>query len=123
MDEILPNLECLKLSGSILRDDPMALLEKLPNLMILVLNFVSCCEKKMICSANGFPRLEILRFDFYELEEWQVHQDSMPMLRGLKVPNASKFKIPGRLRSIPPPAEWECEDGIIPINNSSYFQP
>ncbi|XP_031262507.1 disease resistance protein RPP13-like [Pistacia vera] len=123
MEELLPNLECLKLSGPFLGDDPMALLENLPNLMILVLDFISYSEKKMICSANGFPRLEILKFDFYELEEWQVHEDSMPMLRGLKIPEISKFRIPERLRSIPPPADWECEDGRVPINNSNYFQP
>ncbi|XP_031259613.1 putative disease resistance RPP13-like protein 3 [Pistacia vera] len=122
MDKLLPNLECLKFSGSLLQDDPMASLEKLPNLMILVLSFNSYSGKKLTCSAKGFPRLEILQIDLKELEEWQVDEDAMPMLRGLKIVENSKLRITERLRSIPLPGEWECEDGRIPINNSSYIQ-
>ncbi|XP_031249448.1 disease resistance protein RPP13-like [Pistacia vera] len=112
----------LKPLGSLLKDDPMASLKKLPNLTIIVLSFNSYTGRKLMCSAKGFPRLEIMQFDLEELEEWQVDEDAMPMLRGLKMMENSKLKIPERLRSIPLPGEWECEDGRIPINNSSYIQ-
>ncbi|XP_031274535.1 putative disease resistance RPP13-like protein 3 [Pistacia vera] len=55
MEQLLPNLECLKLRSLFLRDDPMALLENLPNLMILVLNFVSYSEKKNDMLGKWFP--------------------------------------------------------------------
>ncbi|XP_031259585.1 putative disease resistance RPP13-like protein 3 [Pistacia vera] len=121
MDQLLPNLQVLKLSDSLLDDDPMPTLEKLPSLMFLVLIFGSYEGKKMMCRANGFPRLEILQLELFHLEEWQVDEAAMPMLRGLSIKDCFSLKIPERLESIPLPGEFECIDRLS-LNNSKYFE-
>lgn len=89
----------------------MPKLEKLPNLTILDLGFKSYCGRKIICTTKGFHLLEILQLtDLGDLEQWQVEDGAMPMLRGLRITNASKLRIPERLKSIPLPAEWECDE-------------
>ncbi|KAK9289072.1 hypothetical protein L1049_017543 [Liquidambar formosana] len=99
MHEYLPNLKYLKLENSQLMRDPMPTLEKLPNLMILELASNDDL-KKLICTANGFAQLEILTLDqFYYLEELEVEEEAMPMLRGLRVVCCDKFTVPERLRS------------------------
>lgn len=111
LHEVLPNLECLSLKKSHLKEDPMPKLEKLPNLTILDLGLKSYCGKKMICTTKGFHLLEILQLiDLNDLEQWQVEDGAMPILRGLRVTNAYKLKIPERLKSIPLPTEWECDE-------------
>ncbi|KAL5832274.1 hypothetical protein ACOSQ4_017628 [Xanthoceras sorbifolium] len=95
MHQVLPNIECLSLKESRLKDDPMPLLEKLPNLTILDL--------------GGFPRLEILLFDLYfDIKEWQVEEGALPRLRGLSISSHdSNFIYPERLRSLPSPDRKE----------------
>ncbi|KAK4850846.1 hypothetical protein QYF36_010259 [Acer negundo] len=115
--KLLPNLECLLLEDSRLEDDPMPSLEKLHNLMILYIGTKFYSGKKLFCSAQGFRRLEILKLDHEDdggLEELQVEEGAMPMLRGFSIPTKfeSKLRIPERLKSIPPPAEWEFERDI-----------
>ncbi|TXG65570.1 hypothetical protein EZV62_006845 [Acer yangbiense] len=107
---VLPNLECLLLQNSWLKDDPMRLLEKLDSLMILCLGLGFYIGKNLFCSAHGFRRLEILRLDVKDdLLEWQAEEEAMPMLRGFSIPNDSSLRIPERFKSIPPPAECEFE--------------
>ncbi|KAL5766862.1 hypothetical protein ACOSP7_017479 [Xanthoceras sorbifolium] len=73
--QILPNLKCLSLKWTYLMDDPMCLLEKLPNLMVLYLGFNFYKGEKMMRCAKGFPRLEILLIDLkVEKKEWQVKE-------------------------------------------------
>ncbi|KAJ4724314.1 Disease resistance protein [Melia azedarach] len=112
MDAFLPNLECLSLAVRHLEGDPMLTLEKFPSLTILDLHFKLKYYhvKKMICTAEGFPRLEILQLDADGLREWQVEEGAMPMLRALRIPEIPKLKMPERLRSMPPPSQWECEE-------------
>ncbi|KAL5766863.1 hypothetical protein ACOSP7_017480 [Xanthoceras sorbifolium] len=111
--QVLPNLEYLSLKVSQLKDDPMPLLEKLPNLMVLNLDW-GCYkgEKKMVCSAKGFPRLEILLIYLYrnwELEEWQVEEGALPRLRGLTISYNSNFIYPERFKSLPSVAREEFD--------------
>ncbi|KAK0600435.1 hypothetical protein LWI29_014991 [Acer saccharum] len=106
---VLPNLECLSLAYSFLKDDPMPLLEKLHSLKILNLGSRFYIGKNLICSALGFCRLEILKIDEDELEGWQVEEGAMPRLRSLSIPDNSKLRIPERFKSIPPPAECELQ--------------
>ncbi|KAL5766855.1 hypothetical protein ACOSP7_017472 [Xanthoceras sorbifolium] len=105
IQQLLPNLECLSLTNSQLKDDPMPLLEKLPYLTILHLGYGFYRGKKIKCSAEGFLLLEILLFDEYnfEIEEWHVEEGALPRLRGLRIPDNPKLKIPERLRSVPTP--------------------
>ncbi|KAL5765186.1 hypothetical protein ACOSQ2_017780 [Xanthoceras sorbifolium] len=115
INEILPNLEILTLLGSELKDDPMPLLGKLPNLIILELGPEFYSGKKLVCSTKSFPCLEILEFNFLDndttIEEWQVEERALPRLRGLKLPERFKFTIPKSLRSIPPPGKWQFSRG------------
>ncbi|KAI7981579.1 putative disease resistance protein [Camellia lanceoleosa] len=53
------SLTTLVLRNSLLKEDPMATLEKLPNLRKLTL-FNAFVGKEMVCSANGFPHLKSL---------------------------------------------------------------
>ncbi|KAL5832266.1 hypothetical protein ACOSQ4_017620 [Xanthoceras sorbifolium] len=106
--EVFPNLECLCLESTALKHDPMPILEKLPNLVVLYLGCGFCNEETLMCSANGFFGLEILIIDLvrYKEMELQVDQEgALPKLRGFSIPFWSI--IPERLRSIPPPNDQE----------------
>ncbi|KAL5832273.1 hypothetical protein ACOSQ4_017627 [Xanthoceras sorbifolium] len=107
--QLLPNLECLSLTASQLKDDPMPLLEKLPYLTILHLGKGFYSGKKIMCSTKGFLLLEILLFDEdnFEIEEWQVEEGALPRLRGLRIPEVPNLTIPERLNSIPTPDPHE----------------
>ncbi|KAL5765193.1 hypothetical protein ACOSQ2_017787 [Xanthoceras sorbifolium] len=114
INEILPNLEIMRLWGSELKHDPMPLLGKLPNLIILELVGKFYCGKKLVCYSKSFPCLEILEFYNYldnEIEEWEVEERALPRLRGLRLPDDVKFTIPERVRSIPPPGQWQFSRG------------
>ncbi|CBI37933.3 unnamed protein product, partial [Vitis vinifera] len=60
--EFSPNLTQLTLDRIILDYDPMAILEKLPKLLILRLRMISKLRQGVLqVSANGFPQLKILQ--------------------------------------------------------------
>ncbi|KAK2640500.1 hypothetical protein Ddye_028295 [Dipteronia dyeriana] len=106
---VLPNLECLSLKNSRLKNDPMPILEKLHSLMIPNLGSKLYSGKNLFCSAHGFRQLEILKLDDKdELEDWQAEEGAMPRLRGLSIPKDSSLRIPERFRSIPPTAD-QCD--------------
>ncbi|XP_058068501.1 probable disease resistance RPP8-like protein 4 [Magnolia sinica] len=87
-NEFSPNLTKLTLKDSQLMEDPMAALEKLPNLRILILEEHSYKGKEMVCSAQGFPQLESLHVvELVELEEWRVEEGAMPRLLHLLIWN------------------------------------
>ncbi|KAL7259340.1 hypothetical protein ACSBR1_005274 [Camellia fascicularis] len=87
MHEFLPNLKYLSLAGREMVKDPMPSLEKLPKLTILDLHEYRC-----------------------DVEELQVDEGGMPLLRGLGLGlglyRSDKVSIPARLRSIPVPKNW-----------------
>ncbi|KAK2654252.1 hypothetical protein Ddye_014108 [Dipteronia dyeriana] len=106
---VFTNLECLSLHKSHLEDDPMPQLEILPNLTVLDLGPHFYDGKKMMCSAKGFVRLEILLLEVSVDDlEWQVEEGAFPRLRGFSIlPDNSKLTIPERLRSLPSPDRSE----------------
>ncbi|XP_057502447.1 disease resistance protein RPP13-like [Actinidia eriantha] len=108
LHEFLPNLKFLNLwaNGS-KPEDPMPILEKLPQLAILEL--MHYCVNKFVCTAGGFPQLQFLHIDFCAVKELQVEEGGMPLLKGLTVDGY--VRIPERLRSIPaihcgPVVDW-----------------
>ncbi|XP_038977920.1 disease resistance RPP8-like protein 3 [Phoenix dactylifera] len=88
------NLTKLKLSYSLLEQDPMPALEKLPNLRFLQLLLRACIGKSMLCSTGGFPRLRyLILFNLQNLEEWRVEAGAMPNLTHLTINWCSKLKM------------------------------
>ncbi|KAK3429295.1 hypothetical protein EUGRSUZ_E00715, partial [Eucalyptus grandis] len=85
-------LRKLVLLNSDLKEDPMPILEKLENLIFLMLSVGYC--KEMVFSAGGFPQLKYLNLsEFFELEEWRVAEGAMPHLSRLGIyfcPNVRK---------------------------------
>ena len=78
------NIAQLNLWSSELKQDPMAVLEKLPHLRILRLRYNPYDGTKLICSANGFLQLDSLEISTLDdLEEWEIEEGAMPHLRSL----------------------------------------
>ncbi|CAJ2669150.1 unnamed protein product [Trifolium pratense] len=96
-----PQLSKLTLWGCKLVEDPMVTLESLPNL-----KYLSCWEmfvgKKMVCSSNGFPKLEVLVIrGFSNLEEWVVENQAMSYLYRLSISDCNKLKtVPDGLKFV-----------------------
>ena len=84
--EFSPNLTQLTLEASRLDRDPMFVLEKQPNLLILRLRTNSYLGKKMQVSTNGFPRLKVLQLSKLEgLLKLNIGQGTIPWLMQLQI--------------------------------------
>ncbi|KAE9450557.1 hypothetical protein C3L33_17544, partial [Rhododendron williamsianum] len=102
-----PNLKYIFLHSSGVTEDPMPMLEKLPKLTVLVLFWY--LKNKLVCTAGGFPQLQILHLMSAFLKEIQVEGGGMPALKGLLLEDCRPVSMPARLRSIPtpdPPLHW-----------------
>ncbi|XP_057502838.1 disease resistance protein RPP13-like [Actinidia eriantha] len=111
LHEFLPNLQYLCLEAYSMTDDPMPILEKLPNLTFLELRLY--CVDKLACTAGGFPQLQFLQIYRSNVEELQVEEDGIPLLKGLNV--LDSVRMPERLRSIPSIPwinDWPCSTHI-----------
>ncbi|KAK5795499.1 probable disease resistance RPP8-like protein 4 [Gossypium arboreum] len=100
--KLLPsNIVKLVLVDCGLSQDPMAVLEKLCHLRILHLTY-AYIGSRMVCSANGFPKLDYLRMrSLYELEEWEIEEGAMSCLRELKLHRLKSLRmLPEGLRYI-----------------------
>ncbi|KAK2997966.1 hypothetical protein RJ639_024982 [Escallonia herrerae] len=83
-------------------EDPMPMLDSLPNLRSLEL--INAFEgNRIVCSTNGFRQQEVIRIsDLRELEEWQVEEGAMPVIKGWCIHECNKLKIiPERLKYVP----------------------
>ncbi|XP_022874112.1 probable disease resistance RPP8-like protein 2 [Olea europaea var. sylvestris] len=111
-DKITTSLTEMVLIGSELKEDPMATLDKFPELQVLVLQDNAFAGEKMICVKSGFKklkRLELLTLRF--LEAWEVEEGSMPVLSILAVKNCGKLRIlPDELRNRFPPITFENDN-------------
>ena len=87
--------------SSIGPEDPMEFLEKLQNLKFLRLHN-SYSGSEMVCSSQGFPRLETLQlFSLKEVTEWRVLENALPNLKRLHIKDMPELKaIPEGLRYI-----------------------
>ncbi|GMP77494.1 hypothetical protein CsSME_00033758 [Camellia sinensis var. sinensis] len=104
------SLTYLRLCDSELKEDPMATLEKLPNLRILWLDNNAFVGKEMVCSAHGFPHLKRLLLSGLGIEEWRVDDGAMPTLYSLEIESCKKLKmLPNGLRFIPTLQELEID--------------
>ncbi|KAL6005900.1 hypothetical protein ACLOJK_039945 [Asimina triloba] len=84
----------LSLKSSRLKEDPLPILEKLPNLRVLKLLSFSYAGKAMACSAGGFPCLQLLLLENLNgLEEWEVENGSMPKLEHLSISGCERLQM------------------------------
>ncbi|XP_058115402.1 probable disease resistance RPP8-like protein 4 isoform X1 [Magnolia sinica] len=91
--EFSPNLTKLTLQDTTLGQDPMPTLEKLQNLRILRLLHSAYMGKEMVCSVQGFPRLESLKLKKLDyLEKWRVEEGAMPSLLHLHMYQCRQLK-------------------------------
>ncbi|RWR76929.1 putative disease resistance protein [Cinnamomum micranthum f. kanehirae] len=86
------DLAKLTLYESQLQQNAIEILEKLPNLRILILGWDSYCSEKMICSSGGFPRLESLKLDCSNLRYWTVEEGAMKSLKEVELYNRRHLK-------------------------------
>ncbi|KAL3648755.1 hypothetical protein CASFOL_005158 [Castilleja foliolosa] len=95
-------LKKLTLRGSRLRDNPMATLEKLPNLYSLILRNNVFEGNEILCSAQGFPKLRILEVQgMSSLENWIVGEKAMPNLSRLTIDECVNLRmVPEGIRYI-----------------------
>uniref|UniRef100_A0A1D1YVM1 Putative disease resistance RPP8-like protein 2 n=1 Tax=Anthurium amnicola TaxID=1678845 RepID=A0A1D1YVM1_9ARAE len=93
-NQLPSNLTEVTLSLTRLDQDPMALLENLPDLRILMLLRDSYLGKEMVCSRNGFHKLQELRLEYVqELEQWTVEDGAMPCLKSLRINSCKKLQM------------------------------
>ncbi|KAK8972125.1 hypothetical protein V6N11_061932 [Hibiscus sabdariffa] len=97
-----PDLAYIHLERCNLEEDPIPKLEKLPNLRALELHQKASVGKKLVCSAQGFPKLESLSLkDLDQLGEWKVDEGAMPCLQRLQIESCRGLKmLPDGLRFI-----------------------
>uniref|UniRef100_A0A2N9J952 Uncharacterized protein n=1 Tax=Fagus sylvatica TaxID=28930 RepID=A0A2N9J952_FAGSY len=81
----------LTLWGSRLVEDPMPVLEKLPNLRVLR-GWEAFIGLQMVCSDKGFPQLKsLLLRGLPNLQEWTVEAGAMPSLFRLEISDCNKL--------------------------------
>lgn len=100
--EFPPNLTELYLVDSYIKpeENPMVTLENLPNLKVLLLNY-TWTRVKMICSAQGFPKLEELRVvSLIHIEDLIVEPGAMPKLKYLRILRTWLNKFPDGLEHL-----------------------
>ncbi|KAK3431133.1 hypothetical protein EUGRSUZ_E02823 [Eucalyptus grandis] len=86
-------LRKLVLLFSQLEEDPMPILEKLENLVFLMLGGQAFTGKEMVCSAGGFPQLKHLLFwALPHLEEWKA-EGAVPHLSRLGIAECPKLMV------------------------------
>ncbi|KAL0693527.1 hypothetical protein Bca4012_060707 [Brassica carinata] len=107
------HLITIRLEWCRLKEDPMPILEKLLHLKEISFGYQSFCGRRMVCSRDGFPQLQNLRFEgLEEWEEWIVEEGSMPLLHTLGIHSCPRFKeLPDGLRSITSLKSLKMEKG------------
>ncbi|WOG94600.1 hypothetical protein DCAR_0313896 [Daucus carota subsp. sativus] len=86
VEESSIRITSLKLWLSLLVDDPMPVLEKIPMLRNLNLSVDSYVGKAMVCSSMGFPKLTTLELrKLPNLVKWNIEEGSMSVLTNLTI--------------------------------------
>ncbi|XP_010061841.2 disease resistance protein RPP13 [Eucalyptus grandis] len=84
----------LTLSMLALKEDPMPVLGKLPELSILRLLADSYLGSKMTCDVGGFPKLRVLKLWMLdELRNWKVEDGTMPILQEVEIRGCDQLSM------------------------------
>ncbi|XP_004296556.1 PREDICTED: probable disease resistance RPP8-like protein 2-like [Fragaria vesca subsp. vesca] len=97
-----PDLTKITLYSTELKGDQIEILEKLPKLRVLYLDYMSFESETMVFSQGGFPHLEFLTLCYlYDLKEWRVEKEAMPLLHRLSITLCPKLRaIPDGLQDV-----------------------
>ncbi|XP_061998054.1 putative disease resistance protein At1g50180 [Rosa rugosa] len=108
----LPNLTKLTLIKTGLKGDQIEILEKLSNLRVLYLGWLSFESKTMVFSQGGFPHLEFLTLHYLrDLNEWRVEKEAMPSLQRLRIDWCERLRaVPDGLQEITTLKELAIKD-------------
>ncbi|KAJ0965126.1 hypothetical protein J5N97_026264 [Dioscorea zingiberensis] len=92
---LLPqNLSKLTLQASMLLEDPMPVLEKLQNLIVLRLMKQAYVGTEIVCSTGGFPRLQLLELScLAQLKCWKIEGCAMLNLTYLYISVCPKLHM------------------------------
>ncbi|KAJ4765459.1 Disease resistance family protein [Rhynchospora pubera] len=93
------------------QEDPMPMLEKLQNLRSLELR--GSGFQQMCCSTGGFVQLEQLILGLDEVEEWEIQEGALPMLKELCVLKCHLLHVPRGLQHLTllQKLRWESQEG------------
>ncbi|KAJ4794713.1 Disease resistance protein (CC-NBS-LRR class) family [Rhynchospora pubera] len=78
--------------------DPMPVLEKLQNLRCLWL--AGSGFQQMCCSSGGFVQLEELSLELKQVEEWEIEEGALPMLKQLFIFYCHLRRVPCGLQHL-----------------------
>ncbi|KAG2540238.1 hypothetical protein PVAP13_9NG543014 [Panicum virgatum] len=96
----------LRLFADAIEQDPMPILEKLPCLVVLLLQGYQ--GPTMVCSAQGFPQLQELELHLFYVKEWRMEVKAMPKLSRLQLYLCRNMKkLPEGLLHLPSLKELE----------------
>ncbi|WCJ41324.1 Disease resistance protein (CC-NBS-LRR class) family [Euphorbia peplus] len=96
------NLMELTLSASGLEEDPMQMVDRLPNLRNLRLFSGAFTGTKMVCTSGAFPKLQVLKlWELEPLEEWSIEERAMPSLKCLEIKSCLNLEtLPEGLQNV-----------------------
>lgn len=89
----------LEFNETEMEEDPMVILEKLPNLRRLTMWPTRYVGKEAHCHPSGFPKLRFLCLCL-DIEEWRIDEGAMPKLSTLDIQCPTLEMIPDGLRFI-----------------------
>ncbi|XP_024026230.1 putative disease resistance protein At1g50180 [Morus notabilis] len=117
-------LERLSLTWTLLEDDPMRTIEKLPNLRVLHFGHKSFRGNEMVCSKGGFPLLESLSFECLPfLEEWRIEDGALTSLCYLRIRDCYRLrKLPDGLRNVTTLKEVKVENFDWPEHTKALLE-
>ncbi|MCD9643743.1 hypothetical protein HAX54_031412 [Datura stramonium] len=101
LNKLPKSITLLVLQSAELKEDPMPILGKFPNLKHLELSW-AYKGKKLTCKDNSFGQLETLRLGNLEkLENWHLDTSAMSLIKSLSIFGCPKLKkIPERMEHI-----------------------
>ncbi|XP_078161868.1 disease resistance protein RPP13-like isoform X3 [Carex rostrata] len=97
-EDMLPcHLIDLKIEDYKFQQDIMPVLEKLRCLKVLILH-KAFESRKTTCSSRGFSQLEVLELYSLSMEEWEIEEGAMPILKKLHIYRCDKLGVPQGLQ-------------------------